>query len=523
MEILESFVHGEWIRGSGKASALHNPTTEEIVAETSTAGIDFGKAVAHARDEGGANLRAMTYAERGDVLKAMSKVIHANRDALIELAILNGGNTRSDAKFDIDGAMGTLAYYAELGKTLGAQRFLLDGDGIQLGRSPRFFGQHVYLPRRGVAVHINAFNFPAWGLAEKAACAILAGMPVISKPATSTALVAYKLVKLFDEAKCLPRGAMTFVAGSAGDLLSHLHGQDVVAFTGSSDTGTTIRMMENLQRASVRINVEADSLNGAILGPDAAPGSETYRLFLNDVFRDMTQKAGQKCTAIRRIFVPKAHFEQVKEDLVERLKAVKVGDPALEGVVVGPVATAQQKRDVTAGIELLAKEAAVLVGGTGPFEKAGVAGDKGYFIQPTLLASEAPSMLARVHDHEVFGPVATLLCTSDKASEIAALAARGGGGLVSSVYSDDRDFAADMIFEIGPWHGRLVMGSEKIADQMPGPGTVLPHTIHGGPGRAGGGEELGGARGLAFYSQRTAVQGSRPILDAIFGKKEAKA
>jgi oxepin-CoA hydrolase/3-oxo-5,6-dehydrosuberyl-CoA semialdehyde dehydrogenase len=522
METLESFVAGEWIRGSGTPHALHNPTTEEIIAETSTAGIDFARAVAHARHEGGEALRAMTFAERGEVLRAMSKLIHANRDALIELAIKNGGNTRGDAKFDIDGASGTLAYYAELGKELGAQKHLLDGDGIQLGRAPRFFGQHVFLPRRGVAVHINAFNFPAWGLAEKAACALLAGMPVLSKPATSTALLAFRMMKLFDEAKVLPRGALSFIAGSSGDLLSHLGGQDVIAFTGSSDTGSTIRLMPNLQKSSVRINVEADSLNAAVLGPDASPGSDTYRLFINDVVRDMTQKAGQKCTAIRRVLVPADHFAQVRDDLVDRLRAAKVGDPALDGVAVGPVATAQQKRDVTAGIELLAKEAQVAFS-AGSEGRVGVSGDKGYFVPPTLLTSDKPEGLARVHDHEVFGPVATLMSTSGQAADVAALVARGGGGLVSSVYSDDRDFAAQMIFEIGPWHGRLVMGSEKIADQMPGPGTVLPQTVHGGPGRAGGGEELGGARGLAFYSQRTAIQGSRPILEAILGKREAKA
>lgn len=522
MEILESFVGGEWVRGNGAPHALLNPTTEEKVAETSTAGIDFARAVAHARDEGGRNLRSMTFAERGEVLRAMSRAIHSHRDALIELAILNGGNTRGDAKFDIDGASGTLAYYAELGKSLGAERHLLDGEGVQLGRSPRFFGHHIFLPRRGVAVHINAFNFPAWGLAEKAACALLAGMPVISKPATSTALLAFRMMKLFDEAKCLPRGALSFVAGSPGDLLSHLGGQDVIAFTGSSDTGASIRLMPNLQKSSVRINVEADSLNAAILGPDVASGSDTYRMFLQDVFRDMTQKAGQKCTAIRRVFVPAPLFAEVRDELVERLRAAKVGDPAQEGVVIGPLATAQQKRDVTAGIQLLAKEAAFALGAD-PVEPVGAPPGKGFFVAPTLLVSEAPEALARVHDHEVFGPAATLIATQGKAADVAPLVARGGGGLVSSVYSDDRDFAADMIFEIGPWHGRLVMGSEKIADQMPGPGTVLPHTIHGGPGRAGGGEELGGLRGLAFYSQRTAIQGSRPILDAILGKKENKA
>ena len=535
METLQSYVSGAWVAGTGKMSTLVNPTTEEPVAQTSTEGIDLGAAVAFARSEGGPALRALTFAQRGELLRAMSRTLHANRDALIELAIKNGGNTRGDAKFDIDGASGTLAAYADLGKELGEQRFLLDGEGIQLGRSPRFFGQHVSVPRHGVAVHVNAFNFPAWGLGEKAACALLAGMPVIAKPATSTALVTFRIVQLLVEAAVLPRGALSLVTGSPGDLLTHLGGQDVLAFTGSSDTAAAIRLMPNIAKRSVRVNVEADSLNGAVLGPDVAPGSDTYGLFLKDVVRDMTQKAGQKCTAIRRIFVPAERLQQVKDDLVERLRDAKVGDPALEGVVVGPVATAQQLRDVRAGIALLAKESTVAIGGLGAFEKVGVTGDKGYFVPPTLLVNEAPDRARAVHEHEVFGPVATLMPYAEHEHEVfgavssvtpqprtAALVAdvqKGGGGLVCSVYSDDRAFVGDMVIGIAPFHGRLMLGSEKIADQTPGPGTVLPQLVHGGPGRAGGGEELGGLRGLAFYSQRTALQGSRPVLDALLGVK----
>jgi 3,4-dehydroadipyl-CoA semialdehyde dehydrogenase len=367
-------------------------------------------------------------------------------------------------------------------------------------------------------VHVNAFNFPAWGLAEKAACALLAGMPVISKPATSTCLLAFRLMEILVEGKILPPGALSFVAGSPGDLLSHLGGQDVLAFTGSSDTGAAIRLMPNIAKGSVRVNVEADSLNGAVLGPDVEPGSETYNLFLKDVVRDMTQKAGQKCTAIRRIFVARARLSQVREDLVERLRDVKVGDPALEGVNVGPLSTAQQLRDVRAGIERLAAESKVALGGTGPFEKVGVKGDKGYFVAPTLFVHEGPAAAKVVHEHEVFGPVATLLPYQDTAGVIADVQ-KGAGGLVCSVYSDDRAFVGEMVFAIAPFHGRLMLGSEKIADQTPGPGTVLPQLVHGGPGRAGGGEELGGVRGLAFYSQRTAIQGARPVLDAILGVK----
>jgi oxepin-CoA hydrolase/3-oxo-5,6-dehydrosuberyl-CoA semialdehyde dehydrogenase len=521
METLQSYLSGEWIAGTGKMNLLVNPTTEEPLAQTSTEGLDFGKAVAYARSEGGPALRALTFAERGELLRAMARAIHAQRDALIEVAIQNAGNTRSDAKFDIDGASGTLAYYADLGKQLGDQRFLLDGDGIQLGRAPRFYGQHVSLPRHGVAVHVNAFNFPAWGLAEKAACALLAGMPVITKPATSTALLSYRIMKLFTEQNLLPKGALSFVAGSPGDLLTHLRGQDVLAFTGSADTGLTLRTMPAVAGSSVRVNVEADSLNGAVLGPDAAPGSETYNLFLKDVVRDMTQKAGQKCTAIRRIFAPKEVLDQVRDDLVDRLKDAKVGDPALDGITVGPLATAAQLRDIRAGIDRLATESKIVLGGNGPFDKVGVAEGKGFFVQPTLFVNDAPETAKQVHQHEVFGPCATLLPYDGSAGNVTAQVQKGEGGLVCSVYSDDRAFTSEMIFGIGPFHGRLFLASEKIVDQAPGPGTVLPSMIHGGPGRAGGGEELGGARGLAFYSQRTALQGSRPILEAILGSKKA--
>lgn len=519
METLESYVSGGWTRGKGKPAILVNPTTEEPLAQTSTEGIDFAGAVRFARERGGPALRAMTFAQRGELLRAMSRAIHASRDALIETAIRNGGNTRGDAKFDIDGAMGTLAYYAELGGQLGDERVLIDGEGVQLGRSPRFFGVHVLTPRTGVAVHVNAFNFPGWGLGEKAACALLAGVPVISKPATSTAMVAHQIVRLWVEQKLLPEGALSLVAGAAGDLLTHLGGDDVLAFTGSADTGATLRSLPNVVRSSVRVNVEADSLNAAVLGPDVEPGSETYQMFLRDVVRDMTQKAGQKCTAIRRVFAPTAVADRVAEDLVERLRDAKVGDPSLEGVTVGPLATASQLRDVKAGIDLLAKESTVLLGGD-PFKRAGVPAGKGYFVPPTLLRTRDADAAASVHEHEVFGPSATLLPYDGTPAHAVRLVRKGAGGLVCSVYSDDRAVAGEVLFGIASLHGRVVLGSEKIADQAPGPGTVLPQSIHGGPGRAGGGEELGGLRGLGFYSQRTAVQGSRPVLEAILGLKK---
>jgi 3,4-dehydroadipyl-CoA semialdehyde dehydrogenase len=517
MEKLESYVGGAWAFGKGKAAVLVNPTTEAPLAEATTEGLDFAGALGFARTQGGPALRALTFAERGEVLRAFSRAIHAHRDELIELAIANGGNTRGDAKFDIDGASGTLAFYADLGKELGDRTFLVDGEGVQLGRSPRLFGYHALVPRQGVAVHVNAFNFPAWGLAEKAACALLAGMPVISKPATSTALVAHRIVRIAVDENVLPKGALSFLAGSTGDLLTHLEGQDVLAFTGSSDTGITLRSMKNIVAHAVRVNVEADSLNAAVLGPDVEEGSETYQLFLRDVVRDMTQKAGQKCTAIRRVFVPAARRAEVRDALVDRLREHKVGDPAVDGVSVGPLATAQQLRDVRAGLERLAGESTYAIG-EGPVERLGASADKGYFVAPTLFVGD-PGRARLVHEHEVFGPAATLLPYPGVEDAIAQVR-RGNGGLVSSLYSDDRAFVAEVLFGIAAFHGRVMLGSEKIADQSPGPGTVLPQLVHGGPGRAGAGEELGGLRGLSFYSQRVAVQGSRPVIEAIFGLKK---
>jgi len=520
MERLESYVSSGWARGAGKPSVLVNPATEEPLAEASTLGIDFARAFAHARSFGGKALRSLTFAERGDILRALSRAIHTQRDALIEVAIANGGNTRSDAKFDIDGASGTLAYYADLGKQLGGSKFVVEGDGIQLGRSPRWFGYHALVPRHGVALHINAFNFPAWGIGEKVACAVLAGMPVIVKPATSTALLACRIAKLFVDANVLPEGAFSLIAGPPGNMLDHLAEQDVVAFTGSADTGARLRAHAAIVRGSVRLNIEADSLNSATLGPDVSAGSDTYRMFLREVTRDITQKAGQKCTAIRRIFVPQSMVNDVRDELAAMLSDAHVGNPALDGVTVGPLATADQLRDIRAGIEKLAVEASFVVGDQ-VVAPSGVPEGKGYFVAPALLHCTDADAASAVHEHEVFGPCATIVPYDGSAPRVVDLVARGKGMLVASVYSDDRAFVTEMVMGLAPYHGRLYFGSEKIADQTAGPGTVLPQSVHGGPGRAGGGEELGGQRGIALYSQRVAIQGARPVLDAVFELKRA--
>jgi oxepin-CoA hydrolase/3-oxo-5,6-dehydrosuberyl-CoA semialdehyde dehydrogenase len=462
----------------------------------------------------------MTFAQRGDMLLSLSRAIHAKRDELIEVGMKNAGNTRSDGKFDVDGASGTLAFYGELGRSLGDAKFFADGEAINLGRSSRVSGQHVLVSRRGVAVHVNAFNFPAWGLAEKAACALLAGMPVISKPATATAMLTVRMMEALVESGALPDGALQAIAGPTGDLIDRLGPQDVLAFTGSGATGTMLRGKKNILANAVRVNVEADSLNAAILGADVERGSETYQLFLADVARDVTQKAGQKCTAIRRVFVPKAMVESVCEDLVERVSGAVVGAPTADGVTVGPVATAAQLRDVRAGIELLVSSGArVLCGGSAPVQGKGAPEGKGFFVAPTVLVALDAHGANAVHEHEVFGPVTTVL-PYETADECVALVARAGGGLVSTVYTDDRAVSAEVALGIAAYHGRVCVANARMGSGWFGPGTVLPSLLHGGPGRAGGGEELGGLRGMGLYLQRTALQGFGPLIEhAIAGAK----
>ena len=512
MTLLQNYVGGAWDAGSGDPVSLFDPSTEEAIAEVRPGGVDHAAAMKHARDVGGPALRAMTFPQRAAALKALSKVIHGNRDELIQISARNGGNTRGDAKFDLDGASGTLAYYAHLGSELAETPWLQDGDGVQLGRTARFWAQHILTPRPGVAVHINAFNFPAWGMGEKMACALLAGVPVITKAGTASAMLAYRLAQLTVESGALPEGAFQFIAGSASGLLDHCGPQDTVGFTGSARTGQLIRANQNLLKHNVRVNVEADSINSAVLGPDAECDDDTFAQFIANVHVDMTQKAGQKCTAVRRILVPVDLLDSVKEALVERLEATKVGNVMDADVRMGPVASAAQYADVQEGMGRLQGIAKTVTGGSaieGP----------GYFVQPTLLEAQdnhAPTL----HELEVFGPCATVLPYDGKAATAVDLVNRAGGCLVSSVYSDDRAFVTELVHGIAPWHGRVWVGSEKTMGQALGPGACLPAAIHGGPGRAGGGEELGGMRGLLPYLQRSALQGDRSVVGRAFGPQD---
>ncbi|HHO51698.1 MAG TPA: 3,4-dehydroadipyl-CoA semialdehyde dehydrogenase [Deltaproteobacteria bacterium] len=507
MQMLESYLEGEWVFGGEPFQTLVDPTTGEAVARCSARGLDRGAALRYARRRGGPALRALTFAQRAEILAGLAAAIHDHRDALIELSRTSGGTTRSDAKFDIDGASGTLQYYAYVGKQLGDDKILFDGEPEGIGRSKRFVGQHVWVPRLGVAIHINAFNFPAWGLAEKAAVALLAGMPVLCKPGTATAALTQRIAQLWVETGVLPEGAFSLLVGSAGDLLDHVGPQDCVAFTGGSQTAARIRGHQAIVAHNVRVNIEADSLNASILGADVEPGSDTFQMFVNQVVRDLSQKAGQKCTCVRRIFIPADRMDEAVAALVERLEGIRVGDPGERGIDVGPLASPAQRSSVSEGLARLEAIGTPLWRGEAP--------GGGCFVRPGLFRVDGGLEAELVHEHEVFGPVASVLPYQGGAEEVIALVAAGGGGLVASVYSDDPDWAGPVILGLAPWHGRIHWGSRKVHDQSPGPGTVMPNLIHGGPGKAGGGEELGGERGLHFYLQRTALQADRGLLERI--------
>jgi len=515
MKTLRSHLCGQWYEASRDFQTLLNPSTEEPLARASSTGADLPGALSWARERGGPALRTLSFAQRGEILKALGKRLREHREELLALSSSNNGSTATDGAFDIDGAGGALAFYGGLGIALGTRRVLADGEGAALGKSENFWSAHALVPRRGVAIHINAFNFPAWGFAEKFACSFLAGMPTITKPATATALVAHRMIEIAVDSGLLPEGALQLIVGSTGDLLDRLEPQDVVAFTGSAATALSLRQRPAVAEAGARFNVEADSLNAAVLAPDVHPGSPTFDRFVQDVTREITQKAGQKCTAVRRILTPKETAEQVIEALVARLATVVTGDPADPRVTMGPLAHGGQLRDAMDGIAELLATARLLHGSGGRAAGVGAPAGKGFFVEPTLLRSEVPLTKTPVHWREVFAPVSTLLPYSGAAAEAAAIVGLGDGSLVSSIYTDDAEWAGDYLAQGGAFQGRIYFGS--ATSEGYGSGAALPQSLHGGPGRAGGGEELGGLAGLRLYQQRVALQGTRALVDALLG------
>jgi oxepin-CoA hydrolase / 3-oxo-5,6-dehydrosuberyl-CoA semialdehyde dehydrogenase len=517
MRVLQSYVAGRWHTPSGGGVEVHDATTGEPVARVGSDGIDVSAALHFARETGGPALRRMTFGQRAGLLKALGAHLGEHKEELYALST-PAGATRPDAWLDIEGGTGVLAVYASKGRReLPDTAFLRDGDPEVLAKDGSFLGLHLLVPREGVAVLINAFNFPVWGMLEKVAPALLAGVPVLVKPATPTAYVAEAAVRLMVDSGVLPEGALQLVCGGLGDAFDHLTGQDSVYFTGSAATATKLRSHPTVLAQSVRFTAEADSLNASILGPAAAPGTAEFDLYVKEVAREMTTKAGQRCTAIRRALVPSGLVDDVVSALSDRLAKVVIGDPRREEVRMGPLVSRDQRDEVQRAVTTLAEGAEIAIGGPdGKFEPLGDEAGAGAFLAPTVLVARNAGAGAAVHDIEPFGPVCTVVPYRgvDEAVDLARL---GRGSLVVSVFTPDRAEAGRLALGLGAHHGRVLLVDEQCAKTQTGHGSPMPHLVHGGPGRAGGGEELGGIRSVHHHLQRVAVQGSPDTLSALTG------
>ena len=516
MTLLRSYVGGAWVTPSGDGRPALDAVTGEEIARVSSAGIDTAAALEYGRGTGGPALRALTFHQRAALLKSLGSMLREHRDELYALSA-RAGSTLYDARFDVDGGIGVLLSYASKARReLPNDTVYTEGAAEPLGRGGQFLGQHILTPRRGVAVQINAFNFPVWGPLEKFAPAFIAGMPSLVKPASQTAYLTARLVELIAASGLLPEGSLQLVCGSASGLLDHLGEQDLVAFTGSAATARTLRAHPVVVARSVRFNAEADSLNCSILGPDASPGTPEFDLFVEQLIAEMTVKAGQKCTAIRRALVPDAVAGEVTDAMREALAGVVVGNPADEGVRMGALASRDQLAEVRRSVGELLPAGRLVFGDPARVEVVGADPERGAFISPLLLRCDDATR-AEPHEVEAFGPVSTVIGYRD-AADVVQLAARGRGSLVGSVVTADPGFARDVVTGLAPWHGRILVLDRDDAAESTGHGSPLPVLVHGGPGRAGGGEEMGGVRGVLHHMQRTAVQASPRMLSAVTGR-----
>ena len=512
MNTLQSLIAGRWL-GTTPAVALHSAVDGHLVAQTHAEAIDFAECVDHARRVGVPALLALDFQQRAARLKALAAHLSAHKEALYAVSYHTGA-TRADSWIDIEGGTGTLYAYAGMGSNgLPSGNIVHEGPAQPLGKQGQFAGTHILVPRGGVAVHINAFNFPVWGMLEKFAPSFLAGMPCVVKPATATSYLTEAAVRLMLDSGLLPPGSLQLIIGGTGDLLERLDGQDMVTFTGSAATAARLRVHPNLVRNAVPFNAEADSLNCSILAPEVTPDDPEFDLFVKEVAREMTVKAGQKCTAIRRAIVPRARLDAVVERLRARLQATVVGDPALDGVRMGALASRDQLDDVAARVAELRAGAELLLGDATGFAPRGDGVAAGAFFPATLLLAHDP-MASAAHDVEAFGPVSTVMAYDDL-DEAVALAARGRGSLVGSLVTHDPAVAARVVPQLAALHGRILVLDRDAAAESTGHGSPLPGLKHGGPGRAGGGEELGGLRAVHHYLQRSAVQGSPTMLAAV--------
>lgn len=511
---VSSFASGQWIAPGAGARNIASAITGEVIASAGNDALDVQGMLNYARTVGGPALRALSFHDRARMLKALAGYLNHHKQALYA-ASFDTGAIQSDHMIDVDGGIGTMFVFASKGRReMPDGHVYLDGEVEQLGRTGTFLGQHICTSLQGVAVHINAFNFPVWGMLEKLAPTLLAGVPAIVKPATNSCYVTELAVRLMLDSGILPAGALQLVSGGIGDMLDHLGMMDVVSFTGSAQTALKLRSNPVILENSVRFVAEQDSLNGSILGPDAVPGTPEFDLFIKEVSREMTTKAGQKCTAIRRIIAPEAQVEAVISALSARLDKVIIGDPRLDTTRMGALVSNGQKRDVLEKAAVIGQEATRVYGDPDNFTVDGADADKGAFVPPMLFHCADPDNAQRVHDTEAFGPVSTIMGYRDVEHAIA-LVNKGQGSLVASIITHDPAVARQVALGAGAYHGRLYFNNRDSMKESTGHGSPLPHMVHGGPGRAGGGEELGGVRGVMHYMQRTAIQGSPDILSAI--------
>lgn len=513
MKKLGNLISNSWVYGDSKGTPLHHAIDGQIIAHADSSGLDLESAYDFARDVGGPALRLMSFQQRGRMLKRLALHLHSLKEEFYQVSWATGA-TRADSWIDIEGGIGNLFANASLRRQLPDTPFATDGDFIPLSKEGTFGGHHILVPKQGVAVHINAYNFPVWGMLEKVAVNWLAGVPAIVKPATVTSFLTERVVAAIHESGILPPGALQLVCGSARNILDYVDERDVVTFTGSATTGRKLKANPRIANHAVPFNMEADSLNSAILGPDAGPGTPEFDLFVKEVRKEMTVKCGQKCTAVRRIFVPDSCIDAVQDALVNQLARTTIGNPQVDGVRMGALVGKAQCQDVLEQVAQIEKEAECVFGESKTAELIGARTDEGAFLPPMLLRHNHPHEAQAVHDVEAFGPVSTLMPYTDL-EEAVALAAKGKGSLCCSLTTFDRKAAATFVRQAAPMHGRILVLDRECAQESTGHGSPMPLLVHGGPGRAGGGEEMGGLRGVKHYMQRTAIQGHPSTLSAI--------
>jgi oxepin-CoA hydrolase / 3-oxo-5,6-dehydrosuberyl-CoA semialdehyde dehydrogenase len=521
MQKLENYVSGTWITGDGDGQVLYNAVNGETIAAATTKGLDFAGMLEYGRKVGGPTLRRMTFHERGRMLRALALHLTEKKEKFYQISFKTGA-TRLDSWIDIEGGIGNLFSYASLRRKFPNETFALDGESMSLSKGGTFIGQHILVPKEGVAIHLNAYNFPVWGMLEKIAVNLLAGVPAIVKPASLTSFLTEAVVKEIAASGILPNGTLQLICGSAGDILEHVTAQDVITFTGSASTGLMLKSQKRILEECVPFNMEADSLNCIVLGEDVTPNMPEWDIFIKEVRKEMTVKAGQKCTAIRRIFVPENKLEDVHIALGKALSQTTIGNPENEKVRMGALAGKGQVDEVRKHVQELMHNAKLIYGNLDDVDLVDADKNKGAFLSPLLLLAEDPFKAEEVHSIEAFGPVSTLM-PYNNLGEAKELAKKGKGSLVCSIVTADNKIAKDFVLSAATHHGRILILNNECAKESTGHGSPLPLLVHGGPGRAGGGEEMGGVRGVKHYMQRVAIQGSPTTITAITNVYQPKA